>query len=239
MPRRLAEQFPDPAALAESRRLVASEEEARRRIAREIHDDLCQRLAAVSFELKVVRRQLPDGDLRQSALDAAGRSLEELGEDLRRLSHDLHPSVVERRGLAEALRDHCAEVERQHGLAVRLSLSDAEVLLPPEVALGLYRIAQEALANVVRHAVARGVHVTLLAAAGTVRLTMEDDGAGFDPAAARRAGGLGLVSLEERARLLGGRCHIDSAPGAGTRIDVAVPLRVALSHETGQPTTCL
>lgn len=208
-------------------RLAAGGEEAWRRLARELHDDHCQRLAAAAFELKAVRRQLAEGDPRRSELDAVGASLAALGEDLRRLSHDLHPATLERRGLAEALRDACAEVERRHGLPVRLSLHGAEALpsaLPGDTALGLYRIVQEALANTVRHAGAREAHVTLRRAAGEVHLTVADDGAGFEPDAARRAGGLGLASVEERAALLGGRCRIVSAPGAGTAVDVTVPV---------------
>jgi non-specific serine/threonine protein kinase/serine/threonine-protein kinase len=122
------------------------------------------------------------------------------------------------------LGDHCAEVERRHGLPVRLSLADADGPFPPDVALGLYRVAQEALANAVRHAGARTARVTLTVAAGAARLAVADDGAGFDPAAARRAGGLGLASVEERARLLGGRCRVASAPGAGAEVEVTVPL---------------
>ncbi len=206
-------------------RLIAGEEEARRRIARELHDDHCQRLAALALELKAVRRQHADGDSRGAALDALGRSVAGLAEDLRDLSHDLHPAVLERQGLAEALHDHCAEVERRSCLEVRLSLRDgAEDPLPPAYVLGLYRIVQEALVNTVHHAGARTVHVTLGIAAGEAHLAMLDDGAGFDPDAARRAGGLGLAIVEERARLLGGRCRITSAPGAGTEIEVTVPL---------------
>ena len=204
-------------------RRVAVEEEARRRIAREIHDDLGQRLAALGFELRVARRKFPEDGPQRHELDAVAGNLAELAEDLRRLSHDLHPAVLERSGLAEALRDHCAEVERRHGLAVRLSLQAAGPF-PPDLTLGLYRIAQEALANIVRHAGARSVQVTLRTAGGETHLEVVDDGTGFDPEAARGSGGLGLASLDERARLLGGRCRVASAPGAGTRIEVAVPL---------------
>ena len=204
-------------------RRVAVEEEARRRIAREIHDDLGQRLAALGLELRVARRKFPEDGPQRYELDAVAGSLAELAEDLRRLSHDLHPAVLERSGLAEALRDHCAEVERRHGLPVRLSLQAAGPF-PPDLTLGLYRIAQEALANIVRHAGARSVQVTLRTAGGDAHLTVVDDGAGFDPEAARGSGGLGLASLDERARLLGGRCGVTSTPGAGTRIEVAVPL---------------
>ncbi len=224
-----------PRGLRGANRLIAGEEKARRRIARQLHDDHCQRLAAVSFELQAVRGQLAEEDPRRSGLDAVSVGLAELGEDLRRLSHDLHPAILERRGLAEALRDGCGEIERRHGLPVRLSLHGDEGPLPPDIALGLYRIAQEALANTVRHAVAWSAHVTLRIAAGEAHLSVADDGAGFDPEEARRTGGLGLASIEERAGLLGGRCRIASAPGAGTAIDVTVPLLDPAPEEASAP----
>lgn len=215
--------FPGSAGVLAGR--LAAAEEGRRRIARELHDDFGQRLAGLTLALKAARKQLPESDPQRSELEAIGGSLAELGEDLRRLSHDLHPAALERRGLAEALRDHCAEIERRHVLRVVLSVGGAaEDAFPPDIALGLYRIAQEALANAVRHAGARTAEVTLRAAAGTARVTVADDGGGFDPGEARRAGGVGLASIEERAQLLGGRCRIASSPGAGTRIEVTVPL---------------
>ena len=209
---------------------VASEEAARRRIGREIHDDLSQRLAGLAFEVRRVRTQFPEASPQRIDLDGVGAHLAEVADDLRHLSHDLHPAVLERCGLAEALRDHGAEIERRHGLRVELSLSGTEVPFQPEVALGLYRMAQEALANVVRHAGAGTVHLTLKVAAGVAHLTVTDDGAGFDPEAARQAGGMGLASMGERARLLGGHCRITSSPGTGTRIEVSVPLPVPRPH---------
>ena len=203
---------------------LAAAEEVRRRIAREIHDDFGQRLAGLALALKGARKKLPEGNPQLPELDAIGGSLAELGEDLRRLSHDLHPAALERRGLAEALRDLCAEMERRHGLRVALRLAGDENAFPPDIALGLYRIAQEALGNTVHHAGARTAQVTLQATARTARLSIVDDGAGFDPVAARRAGGVGLASIEERAQLLEGRCRIASEAGSGTEIEVAVPL---------------
>lgn len=203
---------------------MAVAEEGQRRIAREIHDDFSQRLAGLALALKAARQQLPEGSSQLSELDDIGGSLAELGDDLRRLSHDLHPAALERRGLAEALHDHCVEIERRHGLRVELGVTGIAGSLSQDVALGLYRIAQEALANVARHAGAHAVRVTLRAGSGTAFLMVADDGRGFDPDAARHAGGVGLASIEERAHLLGGRCRIASAPGAGTEITVTVPL---------------
>lgn len=214
---------PDPGAGDLSHRLAAVEE-GRRRIAREIHDDFGQRLAGLALSFRAARKKLPEGDPQLPELDAIGGSLAELGEDLRRLSHDLHPAALERRGLAAALSDLCAEMERRHGLRVALSLTGVEDTFPPDIALGLYRITQEALGNTVRHAGARIARVMLRATARMVRLEIVDDGAGFDPGAARRVGGVGLVSIEERTQLLGGRCRIASSPGSGTEVEVVVPL---------------
>jgi tetratricopeptide (TPR) repeat protein len=221
---------PEPTKLTELRRHFASDEEARRRIAWEIHDDLSQRFAAAAIDLKVVRRKLAEDDPHRGELDTVAASLVELSGDLRHLSHDLHPTLLDGRGLAEALADYFVGIERRHGLPVRLSVSGAEEPLPPEVSLGLFRIAQEALANVVRHAGARAVDVTLKVDDSVAHLEVADDGAGFDSGAVRSAGGLGLASIEERARLLGGRCGITSAPGAGTRIEVTVPLTAPEVH---------
>ncbi|MFN7962416.1 MAG: tetratricopeptide repeat protein [Thermoanaerobaculia bacterium] len=204
---------------------LASEEEIRRRLARGLHDDHCQRLAALGFELRAVRNRLDEGDPRRGELDGLGERLGELGEDLRQLSHDLHPAILERRGLVVALRDQVAEVAERQGLRVELELPEAEPALPPEVALALYRIAQEGLANILRHAGVPRARLSLEASRSAVQLTLSDEGAGFEPEAARRADGLGLASMEERARLLGGRLRIRSAPGAGTMLVATVPRR--------------
>lgn len=211
--------------MGRAHRRVTTEEEVRRRLARALHDDHCQRAAALGFELRAVRAQLAEDDPRRLQLDSLSRQLAELGEDLRRLSHDLHPAILEHRGLAAALRDHCAEVEERHGVRVELDLPANPPPIPREVDLAMYRIAQEGLANLVRHAGAKTARLELRASAGAVRLTLSDSGAGLNLHAARQAGGLGIASMEERARLLGGRCRIVSAVGAGTTIEASVPRR--------------
>ena len=210
-----------------SGRLVAAEEEARRRISQELHDDACQRLAALALELKVIRKQLAAGAPQHVELDAVAAQMVVLGEDLYRLSHDLHPAILEHRGLAEALRDLGQEVERRGSLPVRLTLRGTETPLPQQMALGLYRIAQEALTNVVRHAGAREARLTMIVNDGAVHLAVADDGYGFDADEVSRGHGLGLAGIGERARWLGGLCRISSSPGAGTEIDVIVPLPAA------------
>lgn len=205
------------------RHRIAGEELARRRLARVLHDDHGQRVAAFGFELKAVRRLLPEDDPSRSRLDSLARQLTELGQDLRRLSHAVHPVLLDHRGLEAALRAIGAEAEERHGLAVELDLLGPLDRLPREVTLALYRIVQEGLSNAGLHARARTVRLRLEVTGSLVRLGLKDDGKGFDAEAARRTGGLGIASMEERARLLGGRCQISSAPGAGTAIEVSLP----------------
>jgi two-component system, NarL family, sensor kinase len=210
-------------------RLVTAEEEARRRVSQELHGDICQRLAALAIELKVARRQLPGEDPERIELDTFAARMAELAEDVYRLSHDLHPAILDGRGLAAALHELAKEVGRRSSLAIRLTLHGTENPVRQETALGLYRIAEEALANVVRHAGAREVHLTMTVGDGDVHLAVADDGDGFDQGEVRSRGGLGLAGIEERAHLLGGLCRISSSPGAGTQIDVIVPLPSAIS----------
>lgn len=202
----------------------ATEEEGHRRIAREIHDDFGQRAAALSLLLGAFRKRLPAGDPLLRELESLGKSAGELGEDLRRFSHDLHPGGLERRGLAAALRDHCEQTAARFGLAIELEADPAELEgLPFEIALALFRVAQEGLANTLRHAGASRVRLRVKSRGSFVHLTLEDDGRGFDLAAARRSSGLGLAGIEERARMFGGRCRIRSGR-RGTELALQIPL---------------
>jgi PAS domain S-box-containing protein len=207
-------------------RLLASQEVERARIARELHDDVCQEVAATSVDLSHLRQRGGDvGSVEvQAALLGIERRTASVAEALRRLSHGLHPSVLQHIGLVPALQAHCAEVERQHHLRIRF-FADCD-LEPPshEVAVSLFRIAQEALRNTVRHAQAHTASVTLRRDTRSLSLVVEDDGHGFDALAGRRHDGLGVLSIEERARLAGGRATIRSAPGEGTAIHVRIPL---------------
>jgi signal transduction histidine kinase len=207
-------------------RLLEAQEVERRRIARELHDDLNQSLALLSVEIDLLGQRLPT-----SAGDAAGRlpelsaRVKELSSAVHDLSHQLHPSKLEQLGLVTAVRGLCHELTRHHGLGVTFTHSDVPEVIPEATALCLYRIAQEALRNVVRHAATDRAEVELGGTPGGIRLRVRDDGAGFDPAAAL-GGGLGLVSMRERLYLVGGDIAIDSRPGVGTRIDVRVPVPV-------------
>lgn len=199
-------------------------EQGNRRIAREIHDDFGQRAAALAMLLGAARKRLPATDPVAEDLDSLAETATELSEDLRRFSHDLHPSARERQGLLGALRSHCRHISEHHGLEIQVELEEIEPRLPFEIELALFRVAQEALANALRHAAARNIRLRLWREGGAIRLLVHDDGRGFDPVSARRADGLGLTSIEERAELFGGRLNLRSSPGKGTELRVWIPL---------------
>jgi two-component system, NarL family, sensor histidine kinase UhpB len=210
-------------------RLVAAQDEERRRIARELHDDLIQRVAALGIGISgLTGAPLAEVRLRTASLHAR---VEHLADGIRTLSHRMHSAVLEHAGLVPALDSLCQEFGRLEGLAAEFHTEGADAGLPPELAGALYRIAQEGLRNVVRHAAVRTARVTLSQADGSVGLVVADAGRGFDPAAVG-AEGLGLVSMAERARLLGGTFEVRSAPGAGTELRTRIPLP---PEEDGDP----
>ena len=203
-------------------RLIEAQEVERRRIARELHDDLSQGLALLAIELDLVARRPPVSPAGVAeALRGFSARVRELSADVHDLSHQLHPSKVEHLGLVASIRGLCHELGQRHGLTVTFAHGDVPAAIPEATALCLYRIAQEALSNFVKHGGTDRAQVELAGTPGGLRLKVSDDGAGFDPGA---GGGLGLVSMRERLALCGGRLVIDSRPGGGTRITVCVPL---------------
>jgi signal transduction histidine kinase/ABC-type uncharacterized transport system substrate-binding protein len=207
-------------------RLMTAEEEQRRRIARELHDGVNQQVAALSIALSVLGKRLSTDTAAALADAVAGLRARtvELAEAIRDLSHELHPGVLEHVGLVAALRGHCRGFEREHGLTVTFQADDTLGVVPPDVVLCLYRATQEALANVAKHAGARHVEVAVARNGTDVALTIGDDGRGFDLTAARARDGLGLISLDERVRLVRGRLTIDSQRQRGTTLRIEVPL---------------
>jgi len=205
-------------------RLISARESERTRIARDLHDDIGQRVASLSIALSRIQRQIPDASnpARQSLSDLEQRSTQ-LSADLRHLSHELHPGALEHLGLLEALRDRCDDFGRESGVSVRLEVSEAWRDVSDALALCLYRVVQEALRNIATHAKARNVTISLGHLDGHVMMHVTDDGCGFDPAAKSRRSGLGLVSLNERVHMLGGALDVTAARGAGTRIAVTLP----------------
>jgi signal transduction histidine kinase len=207
-----------------SGRLLTAHEDERRRLARELHDDLTQRLARLAIDAGGLER----GGGRSSVEDGTARSMRDelirLSEDVHALSYQLHPSVLDDLGLVEALKAECDRVSRREPVRVSVEARDVPPELPSDAALCLFRVAQEALRNVVRHARARAVRVSLVPSDGGLRLAVQDDGIGFDPAASRGGPSLGHASMRERVRLIGGELDIDSAPGRGTTVVAWVPL---------------
>jgi PAS domain S-box-containing protein len=207
-------------------RLITAQEAERSRIASELHDDVNQQLAGLSIALSNVKQQLQKG--RDAAVQEELARLQQRTIDLanviRNLSHELHPGVLQHAGLIAALIGHCAEFGRQHPIEVTLSAACGVDGIPQDVALCPYRVAQEASRNVAAHAGARQAHVALRRTAAGLELTITDDGQGFDLTEARRRGGLGLISLDERARLVGGSVQINTQRQRGTELKVEIPL---------------
>ena len=216
----LEETARDRQRLAEA--LQRAHEEERSRLARELHDGAGQTLTAVAIQLDLAERGLSES--ARLPLSRARRQVEETLEELRRLSHALRPAALDRLGLREALAEMCRDLRGQQ-LNVTLRFPEAPLELAEERATALFRIAQAALTNVVRHASAKtaAVHVELDAAARTVALTVEDDGRGFDPQTAPRS--LGLWAMRERALALGGELSLRTSAGAGCSVRAVLPLQ--------------
>ena len=209
-------------------RLITAQEAERSRIARDLHDDINQQLASLSIALSSVKRRLQVGEADGLAEEVARlqQRIVDITHVTRQLSHDLHPGVLRHAGLVAALRGHCAEFGAQHGIDVSFS-ADGVNGVPDETALCLYRVTQEALRNIAAHAGARTAQVALRSAAAGMELSIVDDGQGFDHAEARHQDGVGLVSLDERVRLVGGSLRIETRPQHGTKLQVSVPIRGA------------
>lgn len=206
-------------------RLIGAQETERSRIARDLHDDVGQQLAAVAIGLSHAKQQLPAGAAGTAAeLAQLQERVDELALAIRDLSHQLHPGALRHLGLGVALRGHCREFGERHGIEVDFEAQAEPRAVPPEIALCLFRVAQEALRNVAQHARAGRVGVRVTRRDGQLALAISDDGRGFDCDAAARMQGLGLVSLEERVRAVGGRLAVHACPGEGTTVEVRVPI---------------
>ena len=214
-----------------SRRLLAVQEEERRRLARELHDEVGQQLAGLVARLEAARRST--GSIHESAVDAALAIAEETLDMIGDLSLELRPSVLDDYGLAAALRWHVERIAQRAGVAVNLHVTGLEGRLAPEVETAAFRIVQEALTNVVRHARVDAAQVRLWIDGDRLYLRVADDGRGFDLQRRRQeAPAFGLSSMRERAELLGGCCRLESAPGTGTRVLAQLPLSDAAHRET-------
>jgi signal transduction histidine kinase len=205
-------------------RLLQAQEDERRRIAREMHDDWTQRLAVLAIDAAKIETQLDPLSTIHGQLQEMRGELVRLSEDVHALSRQLHPSILDDLGLVDALRSECASVARREGVAVSYRSDDVIGSLPEDVALCVYRVAQEALRNVVKHAGIKKALVSLVRSGRELILTVQDRGVGFDAAEVRLHEGLGLSSMGERVRLVRGELSIDSEPGQGTTVTVRVPV---------------
>ena len=204
--------------------LIAAQEEERRRLARELHDDTSQTLAALAIELASLHRKAAGAEHSvRSGLQSVETSVHRLAEGIHDMSRLLHPSILDDLGLEAAIRTECERVSEREGFPVVFEVLDLPAELPKDTALTLYRITQEALHNIAKHAEAQRAHVLLQGEDERVTLEIEDSGKGFDPEQARQNSGLGLISMGERVRLLGGVLRVDSKPGRGARIRVEAP----------------
>ena len=211
------------------RRLIAAEDQERRRIARELHDEMGQSLTALLVGLRAIEEQAITLDVKAAAQRLRGFAARTV-DDVGRLARGLHPSVLDDLGFVAAARRHASDYATSFGIAVDLRLEGvASLRLNPAVQTTLYRVLQEALTNVARYAQARAVSVEVGFDGTTLELVVRDDGVGFDAAAAgAQATGLGLHGMRERAALLGGSVTITSSPGHGTTVHARIPAGVVL-----------
>jgi PAS domain S-box-containing protein len=207
-------------------RLISNEEQEHRSLARDLHDDFSQRLAAVGFDLAAFEKACPPNvpARLKKTLRAAQTSLVGLSDDLRRLAHQLHPSSLELLGLPVALRELTLDASKRGRFSVRLSVRQLPKAFPRSVALCVYRVVEECLRNVAKHAKGDKVSVTLSGVQEGLRVSIRNNGIGFDTATALSRGGLGLISVRERVRLVGGALTIKSRQGRGTEVAVELPL---------------
>jgi signal transduction histidine kinase len=215
-------------ALSLSGRLITAHEDERRWLARELHDDVTQRLAGLAIDAA----KLAGGSLSPSEIEASSsirRGLMRLSEDVHNLSYRLHPSVLDDLGLVEALKAECERVARSESLRVDVEADKLPSSLPREVALCIYRVAQEALRNIGRHAKASIVQLSLALSDGGLLLAISDNGSGFESGLQTHRPSLGHASMRERIRSLGGKLDIQSTLGGGTTVVAWVPIPKAAS----------
>jgi PAS domain S-box-containing protein len=206
--------------------LLTAQEAERKRVSRELHDDLNQRLALLILEIGLLQRNPPNSvELFRQPLAGLKRQMAGISDDVRRIALQLHSAGLEQFGLRAALEQECAAVSERTGIQIDFEAKFTPDVFPESVSLCLYRVAQECLRNVITHSKAKRAAVILEGAARDIRLRVQDQGVGFDPSEVRARQSLGLISMGERLRQVGGTLLIDSAVGRGTRVEACVPLQ--------------
>jgi signal transduction histidine kinase len=206
-------------------RLIAAQEQEKQRIARELHDDVVQRLALLSLELEGVQEDVPHvASEFRTRIGALQSETTRITNDVQLLSHELHSSKLEYLGIVAAAKNFCKEFSERQKVEVDFQSHDVPTALPTELSLSLFRVLQEALRNGAKHSGVKRFEVRLWGSTGEIQLTISDLGAGFDTEAAMKSTGLGLTSMQERLRLVHGELSIKSQPGVGTTIHARVPL---------------
>ena len=209
------------------RKVISAQEDERRRIARELHDETSQTLAALSMSVETALATSQAADTRERLSDVR-RLVDRMQEELHRLIVNLRPSILDDLGLAAAIRWFAGRQLGSAGVAVRCEVADLERRLPSEIETALFRAVQEAVVNIARHAGAESVLIQGTLDAGRLAIEVEDDGRGFDvagvPERSESLRGIGLLGMRERLEILGGQLTIDSEPGAGTRVIMEVPM---------------
>ena len=207
--------------------LLLGQEAERKRLGRELHDDIGQRLALLALALNDIERLVPSAaSILEEKLQSARHDIELIASDIHRLSHNLHPSAITQLGLVAALRQLCREFSEQMHIAVDFVGGSLSSPISEEVAVALFRVSQECLANIAKHSKSLEARVSLSEQPGEVRLTIIDQGIGFDVSRLRTGVGLGLISIQERARMIGAEIEIQSLSSQGTTIDLRVPISV-------------
>ena len=207
-----------------SGQLIEAQEQERSRIARDLHDDICQRLALLSMEIDHANRASRGYVIAaEPNLENIGKHCAEIAVDVQSLSHQLHSSTLDYLGVVAAIRAFCRELSKQHQVSIEFSDSNVPMHLPRDISLCLFRIAQEALHNAMKYSGTNQFRLDLCATEEEVQLVVQDTGAGFDVEEAKKNRGLGLVSMQERVNLVHGRFSVQSKPGQGTRVFAGVP----------------
>ncbi|HTS25263.1 MAG TPA: PAS domain S-box protein [Bryobacteraceae bacterium] len=212
-----------------ARSLLTAQEDERRRVARDLHDDVTQRLALLSIEIGALASKNPvSPEEMRRRLRSFQHQVLQVSQEVRRLSHGLHPTVIEDLGLSAALEEFCEDFAKAQGIPVRFSAAAKDTRLTDGAASCLYRIAQECLQNAAKHAHATAIEVGLTATDSSMQLVIKDDGRGFAAAPENANSGLGLAGMKERIRMAHGTLSIASRPGCGTEIIASIPISGSL-----------